>query len=105
MSISGRAVQVSNMRLHGYDLEGFSQGCESFQQLHRKGRGKLGLGSRVCRGEAILFFPEQLPATAERVLVEETQPVMTGLEGAACHASLAQAEQVAPHLFLTEQIG
>src|SRR5271165_1199025 len=43
MSISGRAVQVSNMRLHGYDLEGFSQGCESFQQLHRKGRGKLGL--------------------------------------------------------------
>src|SRR5271165_7135127 len=44
MSISGRAVQVSNMRLHGYDLEGFSQGCESFQQLHRKGRGKLGLG-------------------------------------------------------------
>jgi len=31
------------MRLHGYDLEGFSQHCESFQQLHRKGRGKLGL--------------------------------------------------------------
>src|SRR5271166_1646390 len=44
MSISGRAVQVSNMRLHGYDLKGFSQYCKSFQQLHRKGRGKLGLG-------------------------------------------------------------
>jgi hypothetical protein len=43
MSISGAEVQVQNMRLHGYDLEGFSQHCESFQQLHRKGRGKLGL--------------------------------------------------------------
>ena len=30
---------------------------------------------------------------------------MTGLERAACHASLAQAEQVAPHLFLAELIG
>ena len=30
---------------------------------------------------------------------------MTGLEGAACRAPLAQAEQVTPHLFLTEQIG
>src|SRR3984885_14003869 len=30
---------------------------------------------------------------------------MTGLEGAAGHASLAQAEQVAPHLILTELIG
>jgi hypothetical protein len=26
------------MRLHGYDLKDFSQGCEAFQQLHRKGR-------------------------------------------------------------------
>ena len=30
---------------------------------------------------------------------------MTDLEGAACHASLAQAEQVVPHLFFAEQIG
>ena len=42
MSIPGAEVQVPNMRLHGYDLEGFSQHCELFQQLHRKGRGKLG---------------------------------------------------------------
>src|SRR5258708_2537134 len=62
-------------------------------------------GSRFCRGEAILFPPEQPPGTAERVLVIETKAVMTGLEGAACHPSLAQAEQVAPHLFLAEQIG
>jgi len=39
------------------------------------------------------------------MLVEETQAVMTGLEGAAGHSSLAQAEQVAPHLFLAEQVG
>jgi hypothetical protein len=44
MSIPGTQVQVQNMRLHGYDLEDFSQHCESFQQLHRKSRGKLGLG-------------------------------------------------------------
>jgi hypothetical protein len=47
MSISGAEVQVQNMRLHGYDLEHFSQHCESFQQLHRKGRGKLGLSALV----------------------------------------------------------
>jgi hypothetical protein len=41
------------MRLHGYDLDGFSQGCESFQQLHRKGRGKLGLVSFLLP----LFLP------------------------------------------------
>ena len=35
------------------------------------------------------FFPEQLPGTAERVLVEEANAVMTGLEGAACHPALA----------------
>src|ERR1700692_4659602 len=61
-------------------------------------------GSRFCRGEAILFSPEQLPGTAERVLVVETESVMTGLEGAASHPSLTQGEQVAPNLFLAEQI-
>src|SRR5260370_31082100 len=30
---------------------------------------------------------------------------MIGLEGAACRPSLAQAEQVGPHLSLTEQMG
>src|SRR5271165_2294518 len=62
-------------------------------------------GSRFCRGEAILFFPEQPPGTVERVVVEEAKAVLTGLEGAACHALLAQAEQVTPHLFLAELIG
>src|SRR3984885_15470978 len=33
---------------------------------------------------------------------EETQAILTGLEGAACYASLPQPEQVAPHLFLAE---
>ena len=31
------------MILHGYDLDGFSRYRESFQQLHRKSGGKLGL--------------------------------------------------------------
>src|SRR5271166_289601 len=62
-------------------------------------------GSRFCRGEAILFSPEQSPRTAERIAVKETQAVLAGLEGAACHPSLAQAEQVAPDLFLAELIG
>ena len=43
MSTSDAGVQVPNIRLHGYDLEGFSRHCESFQQLHRKGSRKLGL--------------------------------------------------------------
>lgn len=51
------------------------------------------------------FFPEQPPGTAERVVVEETQAVLAGLEGAACNRSLAQAEQVGSHLFLAELIG
>jgi len=51
------------------------------------------------------FFPEQLPDTAGPVPVVETQPVMTGLEGAARHIPLAHAEQVAPHRFFAEQIG
>ena len=40
------SVQVSNMILHGYDLDGLSRYRESFQQLHRKGSRKLGLGRR-----------------------------------------------------------
>ena len=43
MSISGAEVPVPKIILHGYDLKRFRQRCESFQQLHRKGRGKLGL--------------------------------------------------------------
>ena len=45
MSTSGDRVQVSNMILHGYDLDGFRRYRESFQELHRKGSGKLGLTS------------------------------------------------------------
>jgi hypothetical protein len=43
MSTSDGEVQVSNMILHGYDLADLSQHRESFQQLHRKSSGKLGL--------------------------------------------------------------
>src|SRR5271157_1846068 len=37
--------------------------------------------------------------------IEETQAILTGLEGAACHSSLPQAEQVAPHFFIAELVG
>jgi hypothetical protein len=33
------------MKLHGYDLDGLSRYRASFQQLHRKGSRKLGLGA------------------------------------------------------------
>jgi hypothetical protein len=43
------------------------------------------------RGDS--FSPEQPPGTAERVVVEETQAVLTGLEGAACRPLLARASR------------
>jgi hypothetical protein len=36
-----------------------------------------------------LFFPEQPPGSAERVVVEEAKAVMAGLEGTPCHPSPA----------------
>ena len=47
-------------------------------------------GSRFCRGEEILFPPEQSPDAAQRVAVEELQSVSSDLERAARHAALAQ---------------
>src|SRR5271166_364079 len=61
-------------------------------------------GSRFCRGEAILFSPEQPPHAFKRMAIEETQPVLVDLERAAGCPALAQAEQVAPHLFLAELV-
>src|SRR6185436_20920453 len=61
-------------------------------------------GSRFCRGEAILFFPEQPPGAAKRVAIEETQTVLSGLECAARHAALTQVKQVGPHLLLAQLI-
>jgi len=43
MRTSGQSVQVSNMELHGYNLNGISRHRESFQQLHHKSGRKLGL--------------------------------------------------------------
>jgi hypothetical protein len=62
-------------------------------------------GSRFCRGEAILFFPEQRPTMAERVLIEKAQAVVAGLEGATGCPALAQAEQIGPHFLFAELIG
>ena len=45
-----------------------------------------------------------IPASAERMAVEETQAILAGLEGAARNPSLAQVEQVAPYLLLAELI-
>jgi hypothetical protein len=45
MSTSDCEVQVSNMILHGYGSTDISQHRESFQQLHRKSRGKLRLNA------------------------------------------------------------
>jgi hypothetical protein len=61
-------------------------------------------GSRFCFGEAILFFPEQLPAPAQRVAVEEAKAEMGDLEGAARDPALTQVKQVGPDLRLAELV-
>src|ERR1700733_736044 len=57
--------------------------------LCRTGSSVNASGSRFCR-ERRSFFPEQVTGTAEPLLVEEVDPLMTGPEGAARHPSLAQ---------------
>ena len=42
------------------------------------------------------FFLEQSRRTAERVVVEEARVALAGLDGAACHPSLAQIEHAGP---------
>src|SRR5580692_10254697 len=107
MARTSRVVASLMRRPHAYVTArhvlwtGFADTAEEMTDLIVRQRVRQPL--LPWRGD--LFFPEQSPGPTERMAVEETQAVLTGFEGAACHPSLAQTEQVASHLFLTQLIG
>jgi putative transposase len=70
MRTSGQSVQVSNMELHGYNLNGISRHRESFQQLHHKSGRKLGLdeANAPVQGSGCSFWrdPHHVPDACHR---------------------------------------
>lgn len=102
MSTSNRAVQVSNIILHGYVLDGPSAYRESFQRFAPNARRKLGLealrlvgvaGGKAPRLSSFLV-PRSTRAPAGNVAIVLFQ---RGRESMAAGAVGNEVEVVVPH--------
>jgi len=71
----------------------------------RTWRSDRTVGSRRCFGGRILFPPKQRPVALQRPAIKELDAAVIGLEGAECHAPLAQAETIDANLILAQLVG
>jgi hypothetical protein len=63
------------------------------------------VGRRFWRGTASFFPPEQSPIAPQGVEEEEAESVLADLKRTACHAPLAQLQEIAAYFLFGELIG
>src|SRR5215470_3154833 len=61
-------------------------------------------GRRFCLGRRI-FFRKERPIAVERAVVEKPDAIVVGLERPTRYSALTQADKIAAHLLLAEQVG